>query len=184
MSSDVFIISAARDASAPTAIGQAIQLAGVSPSHAQDAVFGLDGISDVPDVASLAEAAGLTCPTACVSTGMRAVFFAAASMLSDDAALSVAIGLSTASSAAFVLASPEAVGRINLMPRARIAARSLAGPEPALKIAGLQSTDVEISREGTQGLQSLYELLEEMDTKAARWGMLAAEKLVILIERV
>ncbi len=184
MSSDVFIISAARDASASTAIRQAIKLAGVSTSHVQDAVFGLDGISEVPDAQSLAEAAGLMCPAVYVSTGLRAIFFAAASMLSHDAQLSVMTGLGPDASAAFVLASPESVGRLNLMPRARIAARSLAGPEPALEAVGLQPTEIEISNAGAQTASSLYGLLDEMDTRAARWGMLSAGQLVMLVERV
>ena len=184
MSSDVFIISAAHDRSASAAIQQALRLAGISPSHVQDAVFGLDAPSALSDAQPLVQSAGLACPAACVYTSLRAIFFAAASMLSDDAQLSVVAGLDSGPGTAFVLGSPEAVGRMNLLPRARIAARSLTGAEPALRAAEITSADIEISKEGELAAPSLYDLLEELDAKPARWGMLAVGEALILIERV
>lgn len=184
MSSDVFIISAAHDASASAAILQALGAAGVSPSHVQDVVVGLDGFTAAPDVESLMQAAGLGCPTACVATSARALFFAAASMLSDDAQLSLVIGMNHDGNIVFVLASPEAVGWMNLLPRARIAARSLNGPESVLESAGLGRDDIAIVMDTTQAAQSLYELLDELDKKQVRWGMVSAGEALILVERV
>jgi hypothetical protein len=184
MSSDVFIISAARDANAPAAIRQALESAGVSPSRVQDAVLGLDGFAAIPDVKPVTQAAGLSCPAACILTSGRALFFAAASMLSDDTQLSLVIGMDHAGSTAFVLASPEAVGWMNLLPRARIAARSLNGPEPALESAGIGRGDVEIVMHTMQAALSLYDLLDMLETKQARWGMVAAGEALILVERV
>ncbi len=184
MSSDVFLISAAHGSRAPAAVQQAIELAGIGPSYIQDAIFGSDDAAPVPDADSLARAAGLSCPAACIATSLRAIFFAAASMLSDDVEISMVIGLDAVASTAFVLASPEAVGRLNLLPRARIAARSLDGSERALRAAGLVSTEVEIAKAGQNAAQLLYELLEELEAKGVRWGMLSTGRASILVERV
>ena len=184
MSSDVFIIAASRDADAATAIRQAVELAGIGSSYVQDALFGLDDSAALPDVDALLQAAGLSCPTACVYTSMRALFFAAASMLSGDVELSIVVGMEPGVSAAFVLASPEAVGRLNLLPRARIAARSLAGPERALRAAELNSSDVEIVKTGEHAAHLLCDLLDELDAKAARWGMVSTGETSMVVERI
>src|SRR5512140_341194 len=184
MSSDVFIISAARGANAQAAIQQAIMLAGIHPARVQDAVFGLDDFSSMPDVDQLVREAGISCPAACILTSLRAVYFAAASMLSDDAELSLVIGMEDNKSTAFVLASPQAVGGMNLLPRARIAARSLAGAEPALSAAGLVASEVEIMKDGEHAAPMLFVLLDELEAKPAHWGMLAVGVALILVERV
>jgi hypothetical protein len=184
MSSDVFILSSVQDPGAPTAIRQAVELAGVSLSRVHDAAFGLDGTSAPPDLDSVVRAAGLDCPSVGVSSSLRAVIFEAASILSDDADLVVVCSLQPETCTAFVLASPEAVGRRNLMPSARLAARSLAGPEPALHAEGLTSADVEICKDGDQAAALLHELLDELETKSARWGMVTVGDAVLLVERV
>ncbi len=76
------------------------------------------------------------------------------------------------------------VGRLNLLPRARVAARSLAGPDPALRIAGLASADVEISKAGKYGASLAHELLDELEARSARWGLISAADSVLLIERI
>ena len=184
MSSDIFIISAARDADTPTGIGQAIDSAGLRASQIQDAVFGLDDSSAMPDTGPAMRAAGLSCPAVCIAPSLRAIFFAAASILSDDVELSLVIGLGSGTSLAFILASPEAVGRLNLLPCARIAARSLAGLEPALRTAGVTSSDIDITKTGEHVALLLYELLEELDAKMARWGLLSGGEATMLVERV
>ncbi len=184
MSSDVFIIAASRDADASTVIRQAVEHAGVGSSYVQDAVFGLDDSAARPDANAITRAAGLSCPTSCVYTSLRAIFFAVASMLSDDVELSVIVGMEPGASASFILASPEAVGRLNLLPRARIAARSLAGPERALHAAELTSADVEIVKTGKHVAHLLSDLLDELDAKAARWGMVSSDEVVMLVERL
>ncbi len=183
MSSDVFILSSACDPTASSAIRQAVELAAISPSRVQDVLFGLDGVSS-PDLDSIARAAGLTCPSVGVSSSLRALFFAAASLLSDDVELALVIGLHPDACAAFLLASPESVGRLNLLPRARLAARSLAGPESALRLAGLTSADVDVSKTGDHAALLLHDLLAELDAQSARWGLLTVAESALLIERI
>ena len=184
MSSDVFIIATALDTSASAAIRRAVELAGLTVDRVQDAVFGFDGSTTFPDLAAITRAADLTCPSVGVSSSLRALFFAADSILCDDAELVIVIGLHADSSTAFLLASPEMVGRLNLLPRARVAARSLAGPDPALRIAGLASADVEISKAGKYGASLAHELLDELEARSARWGLISAADSVLLIERI
>src|SRR5512135_2358676 len=98
MSSEVFILSSARDPSAQNAIREAIELAGISAARVQDAVFGLGDRSTVPDLAALARAAGLSCPVVGVSSSLRAITLEAASILSDDSDLAIVCGLEDAAS--------------------------------------------------------------------------------------
>ena len=184
MSSDVFIISAARDAEAPSAIRQAVESAGLRTAHIQDALFGVDDASAMPNTEPIMQAAGLNCPAACIFSSLRAIFFGAASVLSDDVEVALVIGLGSSAGAAFVLASAEAVGRLNLLPRARIAARSLAGPEPALRAAEIMDADIDIHKSGQQAAALLFELVEELDGNAVRWGMLSSGEALMLVERV
>ncbi len=184
MSSDVFIISAVLDADTPTAIRRAVALAGIGAAHVHDVVFGLDDSGALPNTGSVVHAAGLSCPAACIWPSLRAVFFAAASVLSDDVEVSLVIGLDGETSIAIVVASSEAVGRLNLMPRARLAARSLAGAERAFQAEGVTSSDVEITKTGGAAMRSLYELLDELESKAARWGLISSGETCLLVERV
>ncbi len=62
--------------------------------------------------------------------------------------------------------------------------RSLAGPDPALRIAGLASADVEISKTGKYGASLAHELLDELEARSARWGLISAADSVLLIERI
>lgn len=184
MSSDVFIISSVRDDGAPGAIRQALELAGVGPARIQDVLFGLDGSASLPDLAAVIRAAGLECPFASVMSSLRSIGFAAASILGDDAELLVVAGLQPDACTALVLASPEAVGRLNLMPRARLAARSLAGSEPALRAVELTAVDIEICMEGEHAAALLHELLDELDARPARWGMVKVGPATIIVERI
>ena len=185
MSSDVFVISSARDPNPAAAIRGALEIAGVSPARVQDAVFGLDDpVTTRPDPDATLRAAGLTCPWARVFTSLRAIVFSAASILGDDTELLVVLGLDRETCTAFVLASPEAVGRLNLMPCARLAARSLTGPESAFRLAGLTADDVQVSRQGDRAAALLNDLLSELESSASRWGMVSAGNAILLIERV
>ena len=181
MASDVFIISTARNPDPVAALQQALELAGLEVARVQDAVFGLEHQASEADLAAILRAAGLTCGFASVSPGLRAPFFAAASMLSDDVQLSLAVTLDVDAASAFVLASPEAVGGLNLFPRARIAARSLAGTEPAVRQAGLALADVEICKAGGA---ALHDVLNELDARPARWGLVTDGDMALLIERL
>ncbi len=184
MSSDVFIISSVHDPSPAAAIRAAVELAGVSPSQLEDAVFGLDGISTLPDLDAIARAGGLVSPSAGVSSSLRALFFLSASILSGDTYLAVVSGLQPDGCTALVMASPEAVGRLNLLPRARLAARSLAGAEPALRVAGLASADIEVCKEGEHAAALLHELLDELDARPARWGTVTVKEATMIVERL
>ena len=181
MSSDVFIISSARDPGPAAAIRQAIDLAGLSPARIQDVVFGLHGAS--ADLGSITNAAGLTCPFVGVSSDLRALSFSAASVLSDDANLAVVIGLAPDDCAAILVASPETVGLLNLLPRARLAARALAGPDAALRLAGLASSDVQLCKDG-DSLILLHELLDDLESQSARWGLISSPDISLLLERL
>jgi len=87
-------------------------------------------------------------------------------------------------SIAMLLASPDAIGRWNLMPRARLAVRSLTGVDSALRTAELTSSDVTIVKYGKQGALLIKELLEELEQKSGRWGMAVMNELTLLIERI
>jgi hypothetical protein len=185
MSSDVFIIFSACDPDPAVAIQHAVELAGVSPSRIQDAVFGLDVSSaslDLDSMSRAVHAADLTCPVVAVSSPLRALSFSAASILSDDAALIVVVGAEADGCAAILLASPETVGLLNLLPPAHVAARSLSGPDAALRLASLTSAEVPLCKQG-DSLILLHGLLADLESGSARWALLSSSDLSILIER-
>ncbi len=184
MSSDVFIVATARNPHRAAALQQAVEAAGLLPAQVQDVVFGLDSTMPRSALETITQAAGLPCPAASVMPGLWGIFFAAASILSDDVELSVAAGLSHDAAVAFVLASPEAVGRLNLMPRARIAARSPAGREAALRQAGLAAEEIDLFKEGEHGSLLLHDLLAELETAARRWGLVTEGAATLIVERV
>jgi hypothetical protein len=181
--SDAFIISTVKNAKPAEALRQAIQNAGMHLSRVQDVIFGLDEPRSV-DTKKIIGDAGLTCSTATVSSSLRAIFFAAQSILSGDVDIVIIVGMEDDVSTTILLASPDAVGRWNLIPRARLAARSLSGVDPALRTAELTSSDVTIVKDGKQGALLIKELLEELEQEAGRWGMVTMNELVVLIERI
>jgi hypothetical protein len=181
--SDVFIISAVSNADSAQAIRQAIQNAGADSLHVQDVIFGLDETRSI-DIEKIISASGLTCSVATVSSSLRAAFFAAQSILSLDLDVVIVVGVEADVSTALLLASPDAVGRWNLMPRARLAARSLNGIESALRTAELESKDVTIVKDGKYSSLLIKELLDELEGQSARWGMVTMNELALLIERI
>ena len=184
MDRDVFILSAASDAGSAGAIRMALEQADVDPARVQDIVFGLEDSTYLPDVEGLVHDAGLTCPFVFVSSGMRAVFFSAQSILSGDLDIVMVASLAESASAALLLVSPDAVGRYNLMPRARLAARSLVGTGSALRAAGIPAEDVAVSKTGESGALSVKELLEELEQGQSQWGMLSIGDSALLVERI
>jgi acetyl-CoA acetyltransferase len=183
MSSEVLVVSAARNTHISEAIRQAVDSAGVKPRHVQDVVFGDDLHAIMADLDRALHAAGLSCPSVRVSSSLRALFFAAQSILSGDVEVSLVAAADREEASALVLAGPEAVGRWNLMPRARVAARSLAGPEAALRMAGITANEIGASVDG-ESMVANVRLLDELDGGTARWGMVTEGKLVLIIERV
>jgi hypothetical protein len=182
-SSDVFILSAVRAADPADALRQAIKESGVKPARVQDLLFGWDGPASASGE-ELARLAGLDCPAVGVSASLRALFFAAQSILCADAELVLVGGAQDGQCAALLLAGPAAVGVYNLTPLARLDARSLAGAEAALKKAELAAEDVEIRLEGTCGALLAVEAVAELQERGARWGMVAVGTAAMLIERV
>ena len=74
--------------------------------------------------------------------------------------------------------------RWNLLPRARLAARSLNGIESALRVAELELKDVTITKNGKNGAVLIKETLDELEEQSARWGMVTMNELALLIERL
>ncbi len=184
MSSDVFVIATARNTQGAAALQQALEAGGVLPAQVQEVVFGLDSAAQQRALQSIVESAGLPCQATGVVPSLRGIAFAAASILSDEVQLSLAAGLSHEAAVAFVLASPEAVGRLNLLPCARIAARSLAGREAALRQAGLAAEEIDLTKDGQHAILRLSDLLEELDTASRRWGLVTEGDAALIIERL
>jgi acetyl-CoA acetyltransferase len=180
---DVFIISIVQRANPSEAIKEAIDNAGIDFSRVQDVIFGLDEPRSI-DTEKILSASGLTCSAVTVSSSLRATFFAAQSVLSFDVDVLIVLGVETIVSTALLLASPDAVGRWNLMPRARLATRSLNGIDSALQTAEIESKDITITRDGKYGASLIKELLDELEQQSARWGMITMNGLALLIERI
>jgi len=184
MSSEAFIISAVHSPDPPTAIRQAVEDAGINLSRIQDLLLGTEGASSIPDAETIARDAGLICPSGVVSSSLRAIIFAAQSILSEDLELVIVLGVDNSSSTALLLASPEAVGKWNLSPRARLAARSLAGVDAALRFTEITAGDVAITKQGKNGIFLTSELLDELEAAQAQWGLVMAGMYVVVLERV
>jgi len=183
-SSDVFILSAVRDSELAGALQQAIKESGVNPSKVQDLLFGCDGTESV-DAQALARQAGLTCPALTLPSSLRALFFAAQSILCGDAELVLVGGSENGECAALLLGSPSAVGVYNLLPLARIDARSLSGVEAALEKAEITPEDiVGLTLKGTSGTLLAVELVVALAESESRWGMMMVDEAVMLAERV
>ena len=181
--SDVFIISVVQHANPAEAIHQAIVNAEVDASRVQDVVFGLDEPHSI-DADKILGASALNCSTAIVSSSLRAAFFAAQSTLAGDADVVIVLGMGDDMPTAILLASPDAVGRWNLMPGARLAARSLTGAASALHVAEIELQDVSITRDGRNGATLIKQVLEELEQKSVQWGMVTSGNLALLIERI
>jgi hypothetical protein len=183
-SSDVFILSAVRGDKPAAALQQAIQESGVNPAKVQDLLFGCDDAGSV-DARALAIQAGLKCPALTLPSSLRALFFAAQSILCEDVELVLVGGLENGECAALLLGSPRAVGVYNLLPLARVDARSLDGVEAALAKAEITPEDVVgLTLKGSSGALLAVELVAALAESEARWGMLMVDEAVMLAERV
>jgi hypothetical protein len=160
-----------------------VQAAGVKAERVQDAIFGPEPEKSITDLIRAVRMAGLACPAVSVSSSMRAIFLAAQSILSGDVELVVVVDGDAGRSNALLLSAPEPVGRWNLMPRARLAARSLTGVEAALQVAGISAGEVTVSRDG-DSLVLASEVIDELERGQATWGMVTAGQLALLIERI
>jgi len=181
--SDVFIVSIMQHPDPSDAVRQAIGKAGVNASRVQDVVFGLDKPHSI-ETNKILSTSALNCSTAVVTPGLRSAFFAAQSILAGDADVVIVLGLGDDVPTAILLASPDAVGRWNLMPGARLAARSLTGAASALRTADIELKDVSITRDGSNGVTLIKEALDELEQKSLQWGMVTSGNLALLIERI
>jgi len=183
MSSEAFIISIARAAQMPAAIRQALETAGLKPSLLQDIVVGgVEGAAP-HDLIGMVREVGLNCPSVSVSSALRAIHFAAEAILSGDVEVSVVAAAEGTDSVAMLVAGSEAIGRWNLMPRARLAARSVSGAETAVRRAGIAVEDVKAGREG-DSLAIVSEVLGELARLQAQWGLVSAGSLALLLENL
>ena len=112
---DVFIISASRAPQLEPAIRDSIKPLGANLNRVQDAIFGWD---DQPpaNTGEILGLTGLACPGINIPSSMRALFFAAQSILAGDVDVVLVCGQGGAGCFGLLLASPAAVGRFNLSP--------------------------------------------------------------------
>jgi hypothetical protein len=183
MSSEAFILNAVQSAEPAEAIRLAVEGAGLIPGRIQEALFGYEPLDPTAEAREILHKAGLTCPAARVWPSLRALFAAAQSIVSEDVELAVVVSEDGGVAEASVVSAPEPIGRWNLVPRARVAARSVGGMERALRSAGIAAEDVAISKTGG-GLHQARMLLEELEAQKAQWGALSSGELVLLLERV
>ncbi len=183
MSSEAFVLSAIRNPEPAEAIRLAIEKAGVGAGRIQDALFGFERSFTAPSLPATARRAGLSCAAVGVSSSMRAVFFGVQSLVKDDLDLVVVAGVDGRGASALVLAGAAAIGRWNLEPRARLAARSLEGSEAALRQEGIKAEDLAVVKQSESGARLICELLDELETRQARWGMVIVGELALLVER-
>ena len=181
--SAVFIISASRAADPAGALRQALKESGVNPARVQDFIFGADS-HELIGADELARETAIHCPLATVSSSLRALFFAAQSILGEDTDLVLVGGAQDGQSAALLLASPAAVGVYNLIPLARIDAFSLNGVDAARRKAKLTYEDVEITLDGPCGALLTAKMANELQERGAHWGMVSVAGAAMLIERV
>jgi hypothetical protein len=184
MDRDVFVLAAINEVKPAEAMRHALEITDINPLRVDDAVFGYDGQPSPLNIEQFTHEAGLTCPSVNISSSLRAVFFAAQSILSGDLELVIVIGLGEGTSTALLLASPDSVGRYNLLPRARLAARSLSGTEAACRAAGLAIDEVSITKSGDQGALLVKELLEELEQQQKQWGLVSTGQSALLMERI
>ena len=182
-SSTVFIISVSSAADPAEALRQALKESGVNPARVQDFIFGADS-HELIGADELARETAIHCPLATVSSSLRALFFAAQSILCEDADLVLVGGAQDGQCAALLLASPAAVGVYNLIPLARIDACSLTGAGAALKKAKLTYEDMGITLDGPCGALLAAKMVNELQERGAHWGMVSVAGAAMLIERV
>ncbi len=182
-SSAVFVVAATCAADPAEALLLAIKEAGVKPGRVQDFILSTDNLV-LPTIDELAREILVNCPLVTVSSSMRGLFFAAQSILCEDADLILLGGGESGQFAALLLASPVAVGVHNLTPLARIDARSLTGTEYLLKKTDLAIEDVDIKLEGDCGVLLAVQLVEQLQESPAIWGLMQVGKAALLIEKI
>jgi acetyl-CoA acetyltransferase len=183
MSTEVFIISIAHDKQIEAAIRHAVEAAGLKPTRVQDVIVAGEPGAAGGDLTRTVREAGLSCASVGVSSSLRATFFAAEAVLSGDVDVIVVAAQESEVAVAAVLGGAEEVGRWNLLPRARIGVRSLKGTEIALRMAAIAAGEVSVTKEG-DALGLVRQVLDELEGREARWGIVSAGNMVLLLERV
>ncbi len=184
MSSEAFVLSSIRNADPVEAIRLAVEKAEVPPRHIQDALFGFERSFTAPSMQDTVRKAGLACPAVSISSSMRAIAFGSQSLLSDASEVIVVAGVDARGTSALVLAGAEPIGRWNLMPRARLAACSLQGAQAALRQAELKPEELAVAKQSESGARLVCDLLDELETRRARWGMATSGEMALLVERL
>ncbi len=184
MSSEVFLLSCIRHTDPAEAIRLAVQRAEIPAKQVKDALFGFERSFTAPGLQDTARKAGLNCPVVSISSSMRAIFFGAQSILGDGVEAIVVAGVDGRGTCALVLVGPEAMGRWNLVPRARIAARSMEGVDAALRQADIKAEDVAVLEQDSGGARLVSDVLDELETRKARWGLVTTGEMSLLLERV
>ncbi len=183
-SRDVFVVAASCAADPAEALRQAIKESGVNPARMQDLIFGMDRPALMRNPDELAREILVNCPVVMISSSIRAIFFAAQSILCEDTDLILVGGGENGQSAALLLASPASVGIYNLTPLARLDARSLTGVEHVLKKAGLAIEDVQVKLDGICGVLVTVQVIEQLQEQKVAWGLASVGKPAVLIERI
>ncbi len=184
MSSEAFVLSSIRNPDPVEAIRLAVERSEVPPRRIQDALIGFERSFTAPSLQETVRKAGLACPAVSVSSSMRAVFFGTQSLLSDGMEAIVVAGVDGRGTSALVLVGPEVIGRWNLIPKARVAARSLLGAEAALRQAEIKAEELAVSKQSENGARLVCDVLDELETRKARWGMALSGELALLVERL
>jgi len=102
--SDVFIISVSNADDPAETLRQTFKESGVNPARVQDFIFGADN-HNLIGADELAHETPIHCPLVTVSSSLRALFFAAQSILCEDSDLVLVGGAQDEQSAALLLAS-------------------------------------------------------------------------------
>lgn len=172
--SAAFLLSAAR---APR-LSQAVASALNSLPAPQEALFGWD----TPEAAASLPA--LNCPSVTLNSSLRAITYAAQTLLSREASLILAAGGLPGDYAAFALAAPEVIGARNLEPLALLASWSFDGLPRALAKAEITEEDLACRLSGPAGVLTVYELLATLQREKSHWGLATVSDAFLTLERV
>ncbi len=172
--SAAFILSAARAPRLSQALASALQ----SAPAPQEALFGWD----TPAAADSLPA--LNCPSVILNSSLRALSYAAQTLLSREASLVLVAGGLPGDYAAFLLAAPEIIGARNLEPLALLASWSFDGLPRALAKAEIAEEELACRLSGPSGALTVYELLATLRREKTHWGLAAASAGFLTLERV
>lgn len=177
---DCFIVSAASGTDPAAVIGEALRAAGIVAEQVDAAVVSVDP-SAGDRATGLVQQFGGSATAVLVLGGLQALITAAQAISAGDAHALLVSEKRSGEICVLALASPDAIGKLNLMPRARIAGRSLTGLSAALKAAEIESAELAV--DGVS-LDVARKLLDQLDGANAQWGCIRSGKLALVLERL